>query len=220
MKSQNSKKNYEVKINYYKLFWLFLFGSLLGVILEGIWSIIRRGAWETHVITIWEPLCIIYGVGMIIFYISSKYIKKYNVILQYFLYLIICSLVELLSGLLLEKRLGMRAWDYSKQFLNINGHISLRMAIIWGFLGLAFSYLLPYLDNFLNKLNKKFLNIIAIIFGIFVAIDLIFSSVCIARWRDRHNGVDAHNKLEEYIDNKYDNEFMEDRYMEWWFIEN
>ena len=220
MESKNEKDDSEVRISYYKLFWLFILGSLLGVILEGIWSIIRRGAWETHDVTIWEPLCIIYGFGMVIFYISSKYLKKYNIYLQFFLYLIIGSFVEFLSGLVLEKRLGMRAWDYSKQFLNIHGHISLRMAIIWGILGLCFSFSLPYIDKFLDKFNTHFLNNFSKIFGVFVAIDMIFSSVCIARWRDRHIYLEPRNKLETYIDNKYDNDFMENRYMEWWFIDD
>lgn len=218
MENKNLEKNYDVKITYYKLFWLFMLGSILGVILEGVWSIIRRGAWETHVVTIWEPLCIIYGIGLIVFYIASKYFKKYNVVLQFFLYLIVGSLLEYACGALLLNRLGMRAWNYRKQFLNINGHISLRMAIIWGILGVLFSYALPYIDKFLNKLNKRFLNIFSIVFGVFVAADLVFSSVCMVRWRDRHNGIDASNKLEIYIDNKYDNEFMENRYMEWWFV--
>lgn len=76
MKTQELKKDEKVKINYYKLLRLFLIGSIVGVILEGIWSIIRRGAWETHVITIIEPLCIIYSIGMIIFYVLSFYIRK------------------------------------------------------------------------------------------------------------------------------------------------
>ena len=35
-------------IQYADLFWLFILGSLLGVILEGLFCLVKYGHWETH----------------------------------------------------------------------------------------------------------------------------------------------------------------------------
>lgn len=51
-------------ITYQRAYWLFLVGSLLGLVLEGFWCMIKQGHWEMHVNFIWEPLCGIYGVGL------------------------------------------------------------------------------------------------------------------------------------------------------------
>lgn len=41
------------------MFWLFMFGNVLGVLLEGTWCKLCFGHWETHVVTIWGPFCLI-----------------------------------------------------------------------------------------------------------------------------------------------------------------
>ena len=62
MKKEVEKRE---KISYQVIFWLFVIGSLAGVVLEGIWCLLKYGHWETHVVTVWEPLCIIYGFGLV-----------------------------------------------------------------------------------------------------------------------------------------------------------
>lgn len=49
-------------IAYENMFWLFMIGSVLGVILEGIWCLIRTGHWETHVVSMWgvQTLFLVY----------------------------------------------------------------------------------------------------------------------------------------------------------------
>lgn len=34
-------------INFYTLFWLFMIGSLVGFIVEGVWAVIKTGHWGT-----------------------------------------------------------------------------------------------------------------------------------------------------------------------------
>lgn len=40
-------------VTYCNMFWLFMFGNVLGVLLEGTWCRLIFGHWETHVATIW-----------------------------------------------------------------------------------------------------------------------------------------------------------------------
>ena len=73
------QKLIDAHTNYSNMFWLFMIGNILGVILEGIWCVIRNGRWETHVVTIWGPFCLIYGVGAVGGYLASALLsdKKY-----------------------------------------------------------------------------------------------------------------------------------------------
>lgn len=59
-------------VTYCNMFWLFMFGNVLGVLLEGTWCRLIFGHWETHVTTIWGPFSLIYGVGAVMFYISGE----------------------------------------------------------------------------------------------------------------------------------------------------
>lgn len=60
---------------YCSLFWLFLFGSVAGFILEGFWCILQKGAWESHSSTVLGLFCIIYGFGAAVVYLISMVLK-------------------------------------------------------------------------------------------------------------------------------------------------
>lgn len=36
------------QVTYSSIFWLFMFGNILGLIIEGVWCKLRYGKWETH----------------------------------------------------------------------------------------------------------------------------------------------------------------------------
>ncbi|MBQ8345061.1 MAG: hypothetical protein IJY42_02210, partial [Clostridia bacterium] len=56
--TKNEKHSHRADVTYLDLFWLFLFGSVLGFLLEGVWSIFKRGQWDNHSATVWGPFCI------------------------------------------------------------------------------------------------------------------------------------------------------------------
>ena len=64
------------KVNYTSMFWLFMFGSVAGFLIEGIWCVIRSGRWENHSATLWGPFCIIYGFGAVLVYLLALFVKK------------------------------------------------------------------------------------------------------------------------------------------------
>ncbi len=206
-------------ITFSKLVWLYILGSLSGVVLEGTFCIFKYGHWETHVVSMIGPLCIIYGFGSVLCYVGHVFLHKRNIWLQFAVYSIVGALLELLCGLLLEFGLSMRAWDYTRQFLNIRGHVSLQMTLAWGVVGISFSRLVPYIENFLCKLDAPFWKTLSIILAVVLVLDLVVTSAALYRWSNRHFGAPAANTLEEFLDNKYDDTFMEHRFCEWRFLE-
>ena len=132
-------------VTYCNMFWLFMFGNVLGVLLEGTWCRLIFGHWETHVATIWGPFSLIYGVGAVMFYISGEKIRSTGykgVVARFCSIAIVATVFELACGLLLEYGMGMKAWDYSKSFMNYKGLICLKMTLLWGLAGVIFSFML------------------------------------------------------------------------------
>lgn len=207
-------------IMYQKMFWLFMIGNLLGVLLEGLWLLFKSGHWETHVVTIWGPFCLIYGVGCTGFYLAYRKLKDKNIILEFLVIALLADIVEYFCGWLLEYGLHMRAWNYSKRFLNLHGHICLEMTIIWGLIGVLFIRVIgPQWDKLFLKIKSKMLERLCIILSIFMAINIVVTVCCMIRWRNRHFNIDASNKISRYIDKKYTDEIMQNRFIEWYFIQ-
>ncbi|MEE8808647.1 MAG: putative ABC transporter permease [Lactimicrobium sp.] len=119
----------------------FLIYSFLGWCLEVIWhaivqhKIVNRGFLN-------GPVCPIYGFGMCGLLLLSNIISNTSVsnsrtpsiFVTFLSGMILCTLIELIAGWLLEKCFHARWWDYSKQPLNFHGYICLRFSLIWGIL--------------------------------------------------------------------------------------
>lgn len=207
------------KISYQKIYWLFIFGGLFGLVLEGFWCLIRHGQWENHMIFIWEPLCGIYGYGAAGCYIGAVLMKGLPLIVRFLSFSFIGTAVEFVGGFLLYHGLHMRAWDYSDTFMNISGYVNLKMAILWGILGILFSHLLPLFEKVFDRMRGRAWRAACVGLTIFLVADMVVTSICLVRWRDRHEGIPADNRVEQVIDARYPDEVMEKRFCNWYFID-
>lgn len=201
------------KINFFTLFWLFLIGSIGGIFAEGAWQLVKYGHWENHPATIWGPFCIIYGIGLVAIYIVSCFLENQNILVKFIAFAVVGTIVEYAGSWFQEIVLGSVSWDYSSEFMNIGGRVSLKMSIIWGILGTVFMYLLyPFVNRMLASVRNHFSQKITIVFAVFMTIDLLVTTVVLIRWKDRVHDISPKNQIEVLIDNRYNNEKMEKRY--------
>lgn len=49
-----------------------MIGNILGVLLEGTFCFIAKGHWESHVVTIYDAFNLLYGCGVLLFYVGVK----------------------------------------------------------------------------------------------------------------------------------------------------
>jgi uncharacterized membrane protein len=90
--------------------------------------------------------------------------------------MIVCGILEYITGWYLFNFKGARWWDYTGYFLNINGYICLEGLLVFALGGTLSIYLLaPILDEKFNKLNPKILNIICTILILIFAVDFAYS---------------------------------------------
>ncbi len=129
--------------------WLyFVIYAFLGWILEGIYQyiktdkIVNRGFLH-------GPFVPLYGVGLVVFhFFYTEAIAPLDLDLWFTLIIlfgfitIISSLIELLTGAVIETLFHLRYWDYSDEPCNINGYITCKFSLAWGVLGTIVFYFL------------------------------------------------------------------------------
>ena len=114
----------------FRLGWLFLIYAFLGWCLEVVFvavtsgQVVNRGFLN-------GPVCPIYGVGMLGVLLLLRPVAEHPAWL-FFGGMVLCSVVELVGGWLLERLFGARWWDYSREPFNLGGYICLRFSLMWG----------------------------------------------------------------------------------------
>ena len=63
------------KLNFYDIFYLFIFGCILGWLVEGIWSLLKKHLLINHSALVIGPFNVVYGVGAIVLTIMLYKIK-------------------------------------------------------------------------------------------------------------------------------------------------
>ena len=214
-----STESIQGKITYDKLFWLFMAGSVIGVLVEGFFCLILRGKWESHVVSVLGPFNALYGAGAVLFYSVAALLQKRHMVLKIVTITVIATVLELLCGIALADGLGMKAWDYSAAFLNYRGMICLSFSLGWGVAGLVFCLLFNKVDRILCKLQGKKMHILCIILSVLMAINLCLTAICIVRWSQRHYHKAPDTKIGRVVDELAPDEWMQHRFVEWFFID-
>ncbi len=79
------------------------------------------------------PLLPLYGSGAILMLFLSIPVKG-NLLLVFLFGMVGASVLEYLTGYIMERLFKMKYWDYSNNPFNLNGYVCLGTSIAWGFL--------------------------------------------------------------------------------------
>ena len=115
----------------YLFLWIFFIYSFLGWCTEVSYAALVTGKFVNRGF-LNGPVCPVYGFGVVIV-LSILVPLKGNLLVLFIGSVVLTSLLEWLTGFLLEKIFHQRWWDYSDQPFNIGGYICLRFSIAWGF---------------------------------------------------------------------------------------
>ncbi len=126
-----------VYMSVYRIVYYFLIYSAIGWMTEVAYhavtmkKVINRGMLN-------GPVCPIYGFGVLSFlWLLSEIDLRLpgggsNTAVVFFTGMILCSLIELAGGWLIDVLFHQRFWDYSDVPFNLHGYICLRFSIFWG----------------------------------------------------------------------------------------
>jgi len=158
---------------YYYLFLCFIFYSFLGWIIEVLYHIYKDKRFINRGF-LYGPICPIYGFSAIILIITLENIKHPLVI--FIIGSIVASIIEYITGYLLELFFNTKWWDYSNEKFNIKGYICLKFSIYWGLFSLIFIKLIhPNVSSFVTILNQKYGEILYNILFIIFLIDALLT---------------------------------------------
>ena len=165
-----------MEYNFIDILIYFITYSFLGWIMESIF----RSVCEEKLINtgfLRGPFCPIYGIGAVIMILFLKNFSN-NLILLFFISIIVLTIWEYLVGVLLEKLFHTKYWDYSDNKFNFQGRICLMNSIFWGILGVVFiQYIHPFIESIIEKVDIRLLTFIYSIIGIVMLIDAITSII-------------------------------------------
>ncbi|MFL0196641.1 putative ABC transporter permease [Clostridium sp. WILCCON 0269] len=111
------------------LFYIAIYG-FLGWCLEVVYSAVNTGGFINRGF-LNGPICPIYGFGSVIVIVCFTPFKN-NLLLLFLGSVFVTSLLEYITGFILEKVFYNKWWDYSNMPFNINGYICLKFSLAWG----------------------------------------------------------------------------------------
>lgn len=108
----------------------FLLYSIVGYMLEVVYAALVLGKFVNRGF-LNGPWCPIYGFGMVIVAITLRPVSQ-NLFMLFIGSFIVTSVIEFVTGFVLEKVFNQKWWDYSDEPFNLGGYICLKFSLIWG----------------------------------------------------------------------------------------
>ena len=120
------------------------------------------------------------------------------------------SSFEFLCSWMQEVCFGMRFWDYSHLPLNIGGRTNVLYCIFWGLLAVAWiKVLYPPMSKGIEKIPALLGKVITWVIIFFLACDGLLTGAAMLRYTERQNNPEPKNVAEAFLDNTYDDDWME-----------
>lgn len=122
------------------------------------------------------PFCPIYGFGAILILLVLQPFAG-NLLLLFLAGILLTSVLEYVTGYLLERIFSMKWWDYSGRFMNIKGRVCLANALAFGVLAVVLTwYIHPFVSFWLHKIPAAVLFWAAWFLLIYFIVDTVLSS--------------------------------------------
>lgn len=158
----------------------FLLYAFIGWLMETAYSFVILGHFTKRGF-LFGSLCPIYGWGAVILIQFLGRYKKDSLKL-FFYSAIIFSVFEYLVSFGLEALFSAHWWDYSNDFMNLNGRISIFYSFTWGIIAILFiNHVQPFFEIKIKKLLRKTPYILQInalrILTFTVVVDTLVSSI-------------------------------------------
>lgn len=155
----------------------FFIYSFFGFLFESIVSIIAKNSFSSGIL--YGPITPIYGIGVIIIIVVSKYLFKnlhmprwVETIIAFFILIFLLTFIEWIGGIAIERIFGVVFWDYSDSKYNWGPYISLEISLFWGIASVILIYIIkPLIDNIVKNIPRR----VTLIFILLFMADLVFS---------------------------------------------
>lgn len=155
--------------------FFYIYG-FLGWIWESCYVSIKKGKWINRGF-LRGPFLPIYGSGAVMMLIVSMPFQG-NLVLTYIAGVAGATLLEYVTGWVMERIFKVRYWDYSSHRLNLHGYICLTSSVAWGFFTIIMTEVLhPPVEQAVQKGMSRDANIIFVcVVSVVFVIDTVISA--------------------------------------------
>ena len=156
------------------IFLSFCVYSFLGWVCETVYCSVGRRRFVNRGF-LNGPVCPVYGFGALaVLYLLAPFSRQ--PILLFFSAMLLTSLLEYITGFLLEKLFHTRWWDYSAYPFNLHGRVCLRNSLLFGLIALvAVLFIDPAVQRGLRRLPARAAFALALLLGAAFLVDTVLS---------------------------------------------
>lgn len=161
-------------------FWLFLFYSFFGYLLERMYAKVIRAERQVRKCFLLLPLCPVYGLAMVVF-LSLTEVQLYGFWALALRGAILTTLVEYAVHVFYESVFGVKFWDYGDLPGSIWGRVCLPFSAAWGLLSaVSARYLQPTLLELASAMPAGLTYAALLV----LTVDAVCSAALLRQYRD------------------------------------
>jgi len=152
--------------------WLlfFYFYCFCGWVWECLFVSLRMGKWQNRGFMD-GPMLPIYGSGAIVVLLMTLPVRN-NLWLVFVIGMIGTTILEYVTGAVMEKLFHMRYWDYTGKPFNVNGYICLFCSIGWGLFSVALvGCLHPFVENMILQIPSYVTDPLSLLITVIAVVD-------------------------------------------------
>ncbi len=206
------RKSY-IPLDFFNVFWIFIIGSAVGLAIEMVFCLFVNNVWESRAGLVFLPLSPIYGTGAMLLTFALNRIWNKNAIFIYIVSAIVGAAVEFAVSWYMETAFGVLAWDYSNEFLNLDGRTDFAHALAWGLLGLLWiRIILPALMQVMRVIPLRWRAFVTTVALVIFLIDGITTLVALDCWSEREAGIPPQTQEQIFFAEHFDDDFMQERF--------
>lgn len=189
---QNKKE--ERKELFFQVFWYVVIFSVIGLVIETLYCYFTTGILESRKGLLWGPFCPVYGVGGAVIILTLNKFKDSK--WKLFLFgIILGGIIEYVLSYILEAIYGIRFWEYSYLYSNLNGRICLTYSIFWGILSVfLIKWIKPEIDRLIEKIPYK--NTVRKILLLLLSVDIVITIWAVNTYENRAKGIYKESKID------------------------
>ena len=156
--------------------WLFFFYlyCFLGWCVESAWVSFNSRKWTNRGF-VRGPFLPLYGSGAIMMLVVSMPFR-YNVFLVYLSGCVGATILEYITGVIMEALFKVRYWDYSRQKFNFQGYICLGTTLSWGFLTILMTEVIhARVEKLVFLIPAQVLTVLTLAITVVFSVDFVLS---------------------------------------------
>ncbi len=202
-------------LSWYHIVSIFLMASVLGLVIEQVYTYVIRGATESRVGLVWGPFSPLYGFGAVFLTLLCWKLREHEASwwAVFVTGAIVGGVLEQVTGWGMQTFLGASSWDYTGYPGAITQWVCLPYLVFWGLLGVAWARVI--MPSLLYRIGMpstlRQVTFVALL-ALYLSFDIFMTIACFGRMTARDAGMPPANPFEEWIDTHFSDSFIAGRF--------